>query len=181
MRFDDLQYVNEYNQNGKFPKIHDDIASLDEYVPAGVVLDLGCCTGLLSCRLAQKHKTVIGIEPNKQYLAHAVHKDNVNYVNMKICEETMQQLKEIITKYNVTCVYARRVLPEICDAGGIKLVRGMISLFNECGVKHIVIEGRKCSKNSTHVLKSIEREKEMFSGLYVNIHNYKNCSLFTKL
>jgi len=181
MRFDDLEYVKQYNKTGKFPKIHDDIALLDEYVPEGVVLDLGCCTGLLACRLAQKHKHVIGIEPNKQYLANAVRKENVNYVNLKICEQNMEQLKEILNNWNVTCVYARRVLPEICDAGGTKLVRSMLAMFKDCGVKHIVIEGRKCSKNSTHLLKSIEREKEMFSGLYVNIHNYKNCSLFTIL
>ena len=181
MRFDDLEYVSQYNTNGKYPKIHDDIASLDEYVPAGVVLDLGCCTGLLSCRLAEKHNAVIGIEANKHYLSAAVRKENVHYINMKICEETMQDLKEIIVKHNINCVYARRVLPEICDAGGIKLVRAMISMFHECGIKHIVIEGRKCSKNSTHVLKSIEREKELFAGLYINIHNRKSCSLFTKL
>lgn len=181
MRFDDLEYVKQYNQNGKFPKIHDDIASLDKYIPEGVVLDLGCCTGLLSCRLAQKHRAVIGIEPNKHYLENAVRKENVHYVNMKICEETMQRLKEIVREHNITCVYARRVLPEICDAGGTKLVRSMIAMFKECGVKYIVVEGRKCNSKSTHLLKSIEREKEMLSGFYDNIQNYKNCSLFAKL
>ena len=43
-------------------------------------------------------------------------------------------------------------------------------IFLSGAVPLITIENKNC-----------EREKELFAGLYINIHNYKNCSLFTKL
>lgn len=166
MRFDDIAYVDEYKKSGKYPKIHDDIFSLDANIPVGNVIDLGCCTGLLSVRLAQRHNLVIGIEPNKEYIKNAVPHERCVYMNFKIDYSNLKKLEQVILENHITTIYARRVLPEICDAGGIELVRDMIAMFRDCGVKNCVIEGRKCNSKSVHKLKNLSKEMELFQGFY---------------
>lgn len=180
MRFDDVEYITHYHKTGEYPKIHDDIFSMDKYVPVGNVMDLGCCTGLLSNRLAAKHNLVVGIEANKKYLDNAVQKSNVHYYNTKITQETLSDIEKLVKKHKINVVYARRVLPEICDAGGVTLVQDLLRMFRENGVEYIVIEGRKCNSKSTHILKSVEQEKLLFSGLYKCSHTHNQCAIFAK-
>lgn len=180
MRFDDDDYLKQFYEKREYPKIHDDIFSMSEYVPARNVIDLGCCTGLLSHRLACKYNSVVGIEPSEKYLAKAIQKDNITYVNMAILEETLPELKQIIKTYDIQAVFARRVVPEIYESGGMDLVKKFIATLYDAGVQYVVLEGRKSNKNAVNPLHSIAEEARIFDRWYLCSMNYKNCQILKR-
>lgn len=177
MRFDDIAYVSEFLRFGKYPAIHEPIFAMDKYLPVGNVLDVGCCTGLLSHRLATRHNLVLGIEPNGRYLENAVKKSNVVYLKQAISIEELPNIRNAIQKYRINIAYCRRVFPEIYDTGGMNLVREFIRTLAECGVKYVVLEGRKYSIKSVHKLCRIDLEVKCFEGFYKEIMRNADCSL----
>lgn len=181
MRFNDAEYLKAYYERGEYPKIHDDIMVLAKDIEGNVVLDLGCCTGLLTRRLAINCKKVIGIDSNKHYLEQAIRdKNNIEYVHLKICENTLQQLREIIFKNNIGAVVARRVFPEIYETGGFELINDVLDIFDEELVSDILIEGRKSNRNAINPLNDIEKELKAVSRNYEPIKRYKNCALLQR-
>ena len=177
MRFNDDGYVQDFLKFGKYPAIHDQIFSMDKYIPVGNVMDVGCCTGLLSYRLATRHNLVLGIEPNEKYLEKAVKKSNVFYLKQAISEDELPNIREALLRYRINVAYCRRVFPEIYDTGGMTLVKGFIKTLAECGVRHVVLEGRKYSIKSVHRLNRIELEVKCFEGIYREIRREADCSL----
>lgn len=177
MRFNDLKHVENYKNNGEYPKIHNDIYAMSKYVTAKNVIDLGCCTGLLASRLREKHQKIIGIEPNDNYLMHAIKEEGIKYYKLKVEKETLSTIGELIRNEGVTAVYARRVLPEILESGGSELVRELVKVFFSNGVQFIVLEGRKATKRAVNPLKSIEREVEACSKYYDVIHTFNDCAV----
>ena len=95
-KYDDLQRLEDF-EKGIYPKIHDDIFKLVSETEGHSVLDVGCCYGLLSHRLS-KSFDVVGIEQNKGYCEKSVY-DKV--VNMKISEDTMDDLRDIIKQNHI--------------------------------------------------------------------------------
>ena len=180
MRFDDDEYLKQYYQLNIYPKIHDDIFELHKYVPVENVIDLGCCTGLLSRRLADKYKMVVGIEINKRYLDKAVKAPNIMYFNYGIEKDTLVKLNETIKKYGIRAIFARRVIPEIYETGGFKLVHDFIDTVFKAGVEYIAIEGRKSTRNAVNPLYSIDKEGVVFDRKYDCVMQYKNCRLLKR-
>lgn len=181
MRFDSEEYLKDFYSNGRYPKIHDDIFSLDSYVRGLNVIDLGCCTGLLSRRLAESHPLVVGIEANRKYLAKAVKHENIRYVNLKINFDTLRDLEKIILRYNIKCVFARRVFPELWETGGNELVDRVKTLFYRYGVEYIVLEGRKSNSNAVNPLRNANTEAFWLESEYKTIETYKNCVVMKRM
>ena len=181
MRFDDLDYCVDLIERNQYPKIHDDIFLMCQGVKADTVLDLGCCHGLLSCRLATIFDKVIGLEPSDKYIRNAIPRDNVDYVRLGITMKTLGELKDVIAKNKVNLIVARRVIPEIWETGGFELVNGFVDTVHEADVKYIALEGRKPTKKPRNPLYNADRECEVMQGKYIVEDKYKNCRLLRRL
>ena len=180
MRYDDIEYCIELIKKKRYPKIHDDIFSLAKRINASCVVDLGCCHGLLSCRLADAFTHVIGIEPSETYLKNTVKKANVEYVHMKIEMDALDELRKVLTQKNVEAVFARRVIPEIWETGGMALCEALAKTFYSCGVKYVALEGRKKCKHPVNLLYNADRECEVFDKMYHVEYAYRNCRLLVR-
>lgn len=180
MRFDDDEYLNIFYTTGKYPKIHDDIFSMHKVVECKNVIDLGCCTGLLSHRLSTVYNSVIGIEPSEKYLKKAVKSAKIKYKNMSINDETIDTLKDIILDNKIDGIYCRRVVPEIYETGGMELVKKFIEVLYNNGVEFVVLEGRKSNRNAINPLKSIVEENKVFNGYYETVASYRNCRVLRR-
>lgn len=177
MRFDDDKYIQDVINYNKYPKIHDDIFYLSKYVDAENVLDLGCCTGLLSHRLSNIYNNVVGVEANKSFLNKAIAKDNVKYINLKINSSNLNRLREIMLLNNIDAVFARRVFPELHDTGGAELLDAVCDMFYRCNIKYVAIEGRKPTRNAKNPLNTLDKEIQCFSKYYTKYKEYKNCCI----
>lgn len=178
MKYDDVQYLKDYYEQRKFPRIHDDIYSMAEYCDKDCnVLDLGCCFGLLSVRLSSVFNKVVGIESSRRYLQSAIEKDNVIYYLLKVDFSTIDRIKEILLDNDIKIVFARRVFPEIVETNGIELLDALIDAFAECGVHTIVLEGRVRFKNAVNLLPSVDEEIVALGRRYELVNKYKDCAL----
>lgn len=180
MSFYDKEYVDNYYAKHEFPKIHDDIYSLHEKIKCNNILDLGCCTGLLACRLSEKYGNVVGVEPNLNYLNNAIVNDKITYYNLEINHNTLPQFEQILQKHKIDTIYARRVFPEITDTGGTSLVREVGNVLYKNGVENIVMEGRIERKNSQNKLSNLNKEVEALSDNYKPVHKYKRCAVLQR-
>lgn len=183
MRFNDEQHIKDYKNRGVYPRIHGDIFSLDKHIPASNVLDIGCSTGLLTARLADKHKKVVGIDSDKKALQQAreIKKRNVALYEGKINEQTVNEVEQILKDHNINVIYARRVLPELTDVGGLSLIETLVTMFYTQKVKYVVLEGRQRRRSATHVMKDIDKEISRFVGLYKPIKRYKECAILERV
>lgn len=182
-RFSSNEYVNAYIESGILPAIHEDIGVLlDNFLKEDeVVIDLGSCTGLLSLRAIKAGaKLVFGIEPNLHYISEAVVNEKIKYENFPVIEENFEKLFDIITKNNVTSIIARRVFPEIGEAGSVGTVYELAKLFYNNGINHIYLEGRVFVKNAKNHFSCVEREIEAFELYYEKKAAYKNAYILQK-
>lgn len=178
MRFDSNEHVTAYYESGVFPKIHDDIFRMCKHINGhGAVLDIGCCRGLLSVRLAGVYEKVIGIDANAGYIESAIRCDNVEYHCIKICDCTLDKIGEIASSERVFCAFARRVLPEIWDTGGYNLVEAFAETLRRAGVKCLVVEGRMPVKSAKNQLSSVDREIAAVSGSFHPVLIDGRCSI----
>lgn len=175
MAYDNLDYIKNYNKTGTYPRIHNNIFSQVKYVPVDNVLDLGCSIGILTHRLGNEYKTVVGIEPNRKSLENAIFRDNVTFYNFEINKNKLKLLKKVIEKHNIQGIFARRVISEIYTTGGEELLYELSDLFKECGIKYLVIEGRIDTKRATHYLNNVDKEIRYFINNYKLINTYSNC------
>lgn len=183
MRFNDEQHINDFKAHGTYPRIHDDIYTLDKHIPASHVLDIGCSIGLLTARLAEKHDIVVGIDSDIKAVqkAREIRKPNVTLYGCKINNETIDEIERILKDHNINVIYARRVLPELTDAGGLSLIEKLVTMFYTQKVKYVVLEGRQRRRNAMHVMKDIDKEVSRFMGLYKPIEKFKECVLLERI
>lgn len=180
MRFDDEEYVRAYRERGCFPAIHSDIAWLIERViRAGAVrcaFDIGCCTGLLTARLASLGvPQAIGIDANARSLALAPRADGLVYHRMKIDARNLAPFEQLLTTYRPQLIVLRRVLPEI-SGGRLAHARRFAEALHRAAPRVVVLEGRVKSARSTHPLAGLEEELAVFRGLYVESGRSRNCA-----
>lgn len=166
--YNDDKYVKEYLTNGKYPKIHDDIAVLIRGLPKNsVVLDVGCSTGLLTQRMLDMGLKCYGIDID----AEAVSKANQHCKVMDI--RSLASVERYIIDNNINAAVCRRVLPEIMDTGVLFDFIGVMSRH----IEWIIVEGRIESARSTHTLKNIDEEIRALSVYYKLIKRYKRCAI----
>lgn len=175
MRFNDNTYIDNFNEFGVFPKIHNDIYfTIIKNIKDNqlTVFDLGSCTGLLTIRLSNCFKKVVGIELKKDDIEKSLTRDNVTYVNMKL---NAANINDLINQYNPELLVCRRVLPEISDNVEQHIV-DFSNVITKHKIKYLAIEGRQVSNKSTHLLSSVEKEISYFKS-YIEIDRYKNVSI----
>ena len=180
MRYNDDTYIKNFIEHGIYPKIHDDIYSLDRYLDNSNVLDLGCCTGLLSRHLAETHNFVIGVDSEAKYIEKAIKHNNIQYIQMEINESTLEDFHKILVCNNIAIIYARRIIPEVYETGGKDLVNHLIQTMYDSKVEYLVVEGRKSNRNAVNPLKSIEEEVTALKQRYEVIRKYKNCAIMKR-
>lgn len=178
MRYNDPQHIKDYEESGKFPKIHDHIYSAVKRATIAdkPVLDLGASIGLLSARMIDGKVTnkVFAFEPNKNSLAIAVKKPEITYFSMGVTDSNIQKLYGFMSQHEIKTILARRVFPEIAERFGIKTVQAFARAASAAGVEKIVLEGRKQSTLSTAILKSADKEAACFAPFYEVVESFKD-------
>lgn len=182
--FASQEYVDDYNNYGIFPKIHNDIAyCIKKFAnKKEPCLDICSCTGLLSARsIACGRSFCIGIESNKNSIDRAIKHIKTKFFNIHIKEETLPEIEALIKEYKPTLAIARRALPEIAN-GDVDIIKNLFTLLHKNGIEDVIIEGRIVSKNSVNILSSIEDEISVIesTGKYLLRNRYKNCAYLSK-
>jgi hypothetical protein len=179
MRFNDPEYIRAYRQEGKYPKIHDDIfEACEEWLTGGNVLEVGTCIGLLANRIID-HKLapkVIAYEPNEKHLARAIKKPEIRYINKPISLETMKHVFAVMKANKIQTIFARRVFPEMAEGeGSSRVVKTLAAAAFEAGVQRVILEGRTVTKKPTAELWNADLEAKCFSPYFtVYWQNEKN-------
>lgn len=166
---------------GEFPHIHDDIFAISSGLMGENVIDLGCCTGLLAIRLASRNNLVIGIDSNAESIDKCIDKSNVKYRHLCVSLATLSDFLELVDKYHISTIYARRVIPELFETGGMELVDAFIKACHEHGVNRFVLEGRKDRKGSKNPLSCVQKEVDAMRGLYSVEKTYKQCRIMKRV
>lgn len=169
MRYDAQEHLDAYREDGRFPKIHDDLFRLfeettnEEDPPR--VCDLACSTGLLGQRIQREMPAtfVMGIEADEGVIARAKAAGvAIPIVRARIEKGTLDVLEEILESYEVDTVVARRCLPEILGEGA--WADWLTNALRRVGVATVYVEGRQVSARTTHPLGSIEDELRVLGG-----------------
>lgn len=174
MSYDSVEYLNNFKKTKEYPKIHNDIFKLHTLVKVDNVLDLGCCYGLLTYRLAEVYKNVIGIESNKKYAKYFIKKENIHYYNFKIDMGHIFSFNKILKDNNIQAVYCRRFIPLLYEQGGFELLHYFKECLYQNNVKFIIIEGRFEFPGSKHIFKNCDNECEYFIDKYELICRWRN-------
>lgn len=177
MRFNDNEYLHAYYKDGSFPHIHDDIYIASTQIKIGVAIDIGCCFGLLAARIANDCEKVIGIDISEAYLQKAVKHPKVEYLKLGVDKKSIDRLSYLLQSKRVDTVIARRVIPEIYETGGFELCNEFCDTLAKCGVKYIVLEGRKSNSKAVNPLKNADEEVKAMSRHYQLVGSYKNCRI----
>lgn len=182
-RFDDDAYIRNFETNGKFPAIHEDISHIiskyaSEKEPC---IDIGACTSLLSIQAVCLGRSLcVSVEGNRAFYEKAVKYPNVFQYRLLITKTHLSKLEDLIIEYKPTLLIARRILPELADRG-IELVQEVAKILFQNNVQKIVLEGRKPTKNATNILPNADKEVEALSDFYKLKHAYKQVRLLEKL
>ena len=162
-RFDCPEYVRAWQNDGKFPAIHDGIFALltEKVDPSmGAVLDLGSSTGLLSRRMADAGFTVFPLEGSRAAITagrEAGIYDGLEVTRTRILPGDMRDtFPAWLASHNITIVMARRVFPELDDYGVHP--PWLSRAFMEAEVQHLFVEGRVLRPNAIHRLRSLNDE-----------------------
>ncbi|WP_416565068.1 hypothetical protein [Nocardia testacea] len=122
-RYDSAEHLYDWQRNGRFPKIHDDIYNLvrSEVGPEdGAVLDLGSSTGLLTRRLEQAGFDVVGIEADANAIeagrTAGTYAGSVPVRHWMLTPNQLPEFGIFLRSARIKTVVARRVLPELDDA-----------------------------------------------------------------
>lgn len=163
-RFDDPDYVRDWQQHGRFPAIHTRMISAirEEIDPeSGVVLDLCSSTGLLGRRLANHGYQVVAVQEPGRALTLGIDAGVYNLVPhlaLRITAESLGQLLAWIETQQVRTVVARRCFPELFDQLGPSDFPVLSRELAAAGVERIAMEGRVQSQRTVHPLGSIQQE-----------------------
>lgn len=180
IRFWDRRYVEDFKQ-GKMPHIHDNIVHLVEVTRAegDNYLDLGGCTGLLAGQLHLKYPNakVVVVESNPKYIKTGI--KTVPFEKLKVTKDTFFDLGNIIDRYQINTILARRIFPEISE-NGVDTVYQLAEMLYLKGIDKIYIEGRQKVQNATAELSDIDKEIACFLKYYRLRCRYFNTALLQR-
>ncbi|MCU1647153.1 MAG: 8, gp08 [Nocardia sp.] len=162
-RFDAAEHLYDWQRSGRFPRIHDDIYNLirSEVSPSdGAVLDLGASTGLLARRLQHARFAVHAVEADANSIdagrTAGTYGPSVPVRHWMLTPGQMPEFGEFLREAGVTIVAARRVLPELDNAGVTPEILG--ETLAKAGVRHLFLEGRAPRQDAKHRLRSVSDE-----------------------
>ena len=175
VRYNSLEHLKKWKQTKQYPQIHNKIYTLVEnYLTGNSVLDLCCSTGLLGHRV--KHHLgieAIGLDADHKAIVASQEHHNLKIIPYKIEPQNMSGLFAIISQYKIDTLIARRCIPEIF---GENILAGhyFSAMLAKANVKQIFLQGRVLTKNSTHPLKSVACEVDLFKKDYLVFRAYKD-------
>lgn len=165
-RFDSADWLENWQKTGRFPHIHDAIfnAFSANVEPGASVLDIGASTGISTARLQHLgYKATVAeanmesIERGREYGTWGDADIWVNYIT----PATIDGLEALLKDRAVEAILARRVISEVYD--GMKGEPAEFArVVRESGVKIIVLEGRKISRNTVHPCGTADLEAAVF-------------------
>jgi len=183
MRFNSEQHLVTWKTGKRFPAIHDDIFhAILAYSKGKSFLDLCCSTGLLAQRIKQ-HLVydVIGVDADETAVSLAsLSGIDVPLICLNILPETLKELAQIIKKFKIDTLVARRCFPELFG-NDIEFGQVFIELLSQLGVQEIFIEGRITTKTAINALASLEDECQLVSKHYKVIKIHKNVAYLRKI
>lgn len=193
MRFSDEQYLLDWKNKGRFPKIHDDIFQLiASTVEADSVMDICCSTGLLGQRVSEKIGIdVIGVEGHTPWIQRAKKFGNpLTIVELLIEPQTMDALVAVVAKHKITGIIARRCLSELfgnkgigvsADKANFEFADVFSATLADAGVEEFWIEGRADQGRSTHPIPDTTTEIRCLQAGFEPAELYRNCAYLTKV
>lgn len=165
-RFDSHEWLEAWRKTGRFPHIHDAIfnAFSANVEPGTSVLDIGASTGISTARLQHLGYKATVAEANMESIErgreYGTWQDAHIWVNY-ITPATIEGLEGLLKDRAVEAILARRVISEVYD--GMKGEPAEFArVVRESGVKIIVLEGRKISRNTVHPCGTADLEAAVF-------------------
>lgn len=180
MTFDSLKHLENF-KSGIYPAIHTPMLSaIYRLQPAGNILDLACCYGLIGEALLGKGFNVIGVEKNTQYIASAKkYGVQMPIHQLDICVNNLDKLQSIIDTNNIKTVIARRCFPELFSHD-LDFGMATVKMFYEQGVESLYLQGRVVSKRTINPLGRIEDEVKICADFYEVAHVLGHISVLRK-
>lgn len=161
MRFNDESYLREWQAEGKYPAIHNDIYeaySRYSYGGSHCVLDLCCSTGLLGQRVLDSNGRAVGVDCDSRARESAKRFGiRMPIYPLKIVQDSLPHLSKVIQDNEVKVILARRCFPEITN-GDWAWGQRFVNFLHEQGVERIITQGRLDKKTNTDLLGSIDKE-----------------------
>lgn len=166
MKYDSLGHLVNF-KSGIFPAIHKPmLVAVEELQPAGNILDLACCYGLIGEALLRKGFNVIGVEKSTKYIELAKkYGVQIPIYQLDICGENLSKLKDIIAANSIKTVIARRCFPELFSHD-LAFGKAVVKIFYEQGVESLYLQGRIVSSRTVNPLGRIEDEIELCAEFY---------------
>ncbi|MDC7784791.1 hypothetical protein PQJ75_00800 [Rhodoplanes sp. TEM] len=168
MRFDDPGYLAAWRA-GRYPRIHDAIFEMAVVYMRGTrVLDLGCSYGLIGDRLVRNGMAefVVGVDADEAVLAQGRDAGvSGTLYSLRVTEETLPELIELVSSRRLDVLVARRVLPELFGEN-VQLGRRFAHELRAAGIREVFVEGRVASVRSVNALRSIDEEVDLLSEAY---------------
>lgn len=165
-RFDSPEWITDWKATGRFPHIHDAIYNVfaSTVEPGTPTLDIGASTGISTARLQAGGYPCTVVEANAESIAtgreHGTWGDASIWVNY-ITPQTILGFESLLQERRIEAVFARRVISEVYD--GMKGEPAEFArVVRESGVKVIILEGRKVSRNTVHPCGTADLEAAVF-------------------
>lgn len=165
-RFDSHEWLENWQKTGRFPHIHDAIfnafaANVD---PGTSVLDIGASTGISTARLQHLGYRATAVEANMESISrgreYGTWQEAPIWTNF-ITPATILGLEDLLRERGIEAILARRVISEVYD--GMKgAPEEFARVVRESGVKIVVLEGRKISRNTVHPCGTADLEAAVF-------------------
>lgn len=141
------EHLYDWQRAGIFPAMHDDITRMVHTVvapSAGLVLDLGSSTGLLSRRLSSDGYDTRGIEANASAIAAGstagTYSPSVPVRHWALNSTSGTDLAEQVRAWRVHAVVAHRSLARLDESG--LAVESIGAALADAGVRHLLVEER---------------------------------------
>ncbi len=176
VRFNSAERLDLWQNTGRFPAIHNDMAhAFSSFARGERALDLCCSFGLLAERIKRMYgAAVVGVDADESALEHGRSAGiTVDLLHMAVSADTLPALADLIASRKVSVLLARRCLPELFG-GNIALGREFAQLMRDSGIEEVLIEGRVKTKKPRNALASIEDEIELMSGPFSLERRYRN-------
>lgn len=155
-RYDGVEKLMAFSENGEFPTIHDDIFGLftrNVDPSVGNVMDLGASVGFLSRRMADAGFHVDAIEPDPASIRAGQEYglyEGIKVKRWKLAAQDYDELVYWLGAKRIKVVMARRVISELDTAG--MTPRLFTDACAAAGVEHLFLEGRAPRQHTTHRL-----------------------------
>jgi SAM-dependent methyltransferase len=155
---------------GRYPKIHDAIASMIISEMRGTrVLDIGCNYGLLSDRLLKKLGAdfVLGIDADPEAVRKGLEAGvGATLTVLKVKAETFPEIARLIRDNRITVVVARRFLSEPFGYNAKDLATGpdFGRQLHEAGIKEMFVQGRAPREDAVNLMPTTREEVAILLG-----------------